>query len=578
MESHLSHRPHILVVEDSETQAIKLRFLLEEQGFSVKTVVSAEAGLESFNERLPDLVIADLHLPGMDGNEFVRNLRINAPTRAIPVLMFTGSQEQLSERLGLDSGADAYVSKSADWDLIVLRLKALLRRRSQELTNDVPESSAATTTFRRARLVLADSNIARRDVLQSAISYEGYAVELADTLASALLLAQQTPPDAVLIHTDLGYSESLEACRRLNALRVIAPTVGQDPPAFQIVLIGAEADKRTLTDAFAAGVDDVVSTEIDAEGLRIRIRTLVRRKLLQDEDRRLEAELRDRDRAIAIARSEAEAAEARASLSDALARANVELAAANERLKDAQGKLIHSAKMASLGELVAGIAHEINNPLAFILAHQQTIERLLSNAVATGTIDPAKLSKANDRVAAMRIGLQRIQDLVLSLRKFSRFDEGDFENMNVSASLDTVISLLAPKLTDRVSVERDYAGEEELFCSPALFNQVVMNIIGNAADAIEGKGVIRVTTRSDDTNYFIHISDSGAGMPDHVKDRVFEPFFTTKPLGSGTGLGLAIAYGVVEAHGGLIAVEDGPDGGTLFKLNIPLRQQQRGNP
>ncbi|GGE41523.1 hypothetical protein GCM10007276_18630 [Agaricicola taiwanensis] len=576
MQDISAQRPHILVVEDSETQAIKLRYLLEVQGFSVRTVASAEAGLETFNERLPDLVIADLHLPGMDGNEFVRNLRMNAPTRAIPVLMLTETQGLRSERLGLDSGADAYVSKSADWDLIVLRLKALLRRRSQEVNSDIPETQPSASTFRRARLVLVDHNSEGRAHLQSAISYEGYAIEPADTMAEALRLAQQKPLDAVLVHINLGYDDSLELCRRLNAMRIMAPVPGQDPPAFQIVLIGSEADKKTLTDAFAAGVDDVVSTDIDAEGLRIRIRSLVRRKLLQDEDRRVEAELRDRDRAIALARAEAEAAQARASLSDALAKANVELAAANERLKDAQGKLVHSAKMASLGELVAGIAHEINNPLAFILAHQQTVERVLTDAAGAEKPDPVKLQKAAERLASMRIGLQRIQDLVLGLRKFSRFDQGDFQMVDAPAALDTVISLLAPKLTGRIEVKRNYHGARELYCSPALFNQVVMNIIGNAADAIPDEGTISVGTQSDDDTYTIDIADSGVGMPDHIKERVFEPFFTTKPLGSGTGLGLAIAYGVVEAHGGSITVEDGVNGGTLFKLSIPMRQQRRG--
>lgn len=574
---------HILVVEDSDTQALKLRYLLEAQGFSVQTTATAEAALESLGRRRPDLVIADLHLPGMDGNELARNLRLNAATRGIPILMLTESQEPRSERQGLDSGADAYISKSADWDLIVLRLRALLRRRDQEPRSGKVErnesAAPSATSFRRARIVLVDEIPASRDLLMAALAQEGYAVELARPSEEAVALVRANPPDCVIINIATRREDAMVLCGRLNGLRLITPLAGAENPTFAIVLVGADASKKMLTDAFASGADDVLSPDMDMEGLRIRIRTLVRRKLLQDEDKRLEAELRERDRAIDIARAEAAAANARAALVDALEKANAELAEANARLQDAQGKLIQSAKMASLGELVAGIAHEINNPLAFILAHQGTVERLIAEILAreSGCSDAAKtaLGKAHERLGSMRVGMQRIQDLVLNLRKFSRMEGADFHKVDVPAAIDTVIALLAPKLSNRIRIARRYEGARDLVCSPALLNQVVMNIIGNAADAIVGEGTIAVATRSDDEAYVIEIADDGPGIPDEVKDRIFEPFFTTKPVGSGTGLGLAIAYGIVEAHGGAIAVGDAPGGGAVFTLTIPVRRTPR---
>jgi two-component system NtrC family sensor kinase len=233
--------------------------------------------------------------------------------------------------------------------------------------------------------------------------------------------------------------------------------------------------------------------------------------------------------------------------------------------------------MASLGELVAGIAHEINNPLAFILAHQRTVEELLDEIAAKLISDAGikrQISKSRERVGAMKLGLTRIQELVLNLRRFSRLDEGDFQTINVPESIETVLALLGHKLGTRIDVRRRYEAAPELYCSPALLNQVVMNIVGNAADAIKGTGAIDIETASNETTYTIRISDNGPGIPTDLRERIFEPFFTTKPVGSGTGLGLAIAYNVVQAHGGSLTVEAAPSGGASFIIRIPRQNVQ----
>ena len=169
----------------------------------------------------------------------------------------------------------------------------------------------------------------------------------------------------------------------------------------------------------------------------------------------------------------------------------------------------------------------------------------------------------------MKLGLARIQELVLNLRRFSRLDEGDFQTVNVPESIETVLALLGHKLGTRIDVRRRYNAVPDLYCSPALLNQVVMNIVGNAADAIKATGGIDIETESNETTYTIRISDTGSGNSRGMRERIFEPFFTTKPVGSGTGLGLAIAYSVVQAHKGSITVDSGPLGGASFILTIP---------
>jgi len=527
--------PTILVVEDSETQALALRQVLEGHGYDVEVSTSAEAALERLNGRLPDMVVADFHLPGMDGGELSRQIRLNSRTRALPLLMLTSAREHDLERQGLESGVDAYVSKSADTELLLVRLQGLLRRSSA--VGPVDPSSG----FRRARILLTNPSTTARLRLRNLLEHEGYeVVELTDD--EDVLRQAGHDTDCVILSLVGADLEGLELCNRLRARRESLPA------DFQIVAIGPGADRPDrLARAFAAGADEVAGGDDSDDVVRVRIRALMRRKIIIEDSRRaLEAEAR--------------------------AAAAAELAAANLQLREAQAQLVQSAKMASLGELVAGIAHEINNPLAFILGHQDTVERLMRQVQAELPADgPASLvlAKAEDRLGAMHLGLQRIQSLVLNLRKFSRLDDADKQQLDVADAIETVLVLLAPKLCG-IEVRRQFGARGKLEGSSALLNQVVMNIVANAADAMGGSGVIAVSTSDVDGIYHIDIADSGPGVPEDLRDRIFEPFFTTKAVGHGTGLGLAIAYGVVKAHGGEINVGVSPDlGGALFTLTLP---------
>ncbi|KQT19117.1 ATPase [Methylobacterium sp. Leaf399] len=560
--------PRILLVEDSETQALELRLLLESQGFSVSRCATAEAALDHLNTGLPDLVVADYHLPGMNGDEFTRQMRLSLRTRTLPLLMLTGARD--GERQGLDSGADAYVAKSADRDILILRIRALLRERGGE----APAESPGISAFRRGRVLVVDGSATYRTFLAGLLAHEGHAVRAVEGEAAAL--GALADPEAAFdcITVDLmGHAyDGLALCRAIDRHRSAErETREAGTPTFQLVgIAGSAPAKDFLVQAFAAGADDVVS-KADAEILVMRVRGLVRRKLLEEDNRRIAGEFGLREQALERARAEAEAAEARAALAGALERANRDLATANRKLTDAQAKLVQAAKMASLGELVAGIAHEINNPLAFILAHQGTVERLLSEVPAPeGDAGAIKaLAKARDRVGSMRMGLTRIQDLVLNLRKFSRLDEGERTRVNVPEAIETVLSLIQHKLGDRITVAHDLAGRPEIHCTPALLNQVVMNILGNAADAMPDGGTISIVTHSTDETDWIRISDTGTGIPETLREKIFEPFYTTKPVGSGTGLGLAIAYSVVQAHSGSLGVETAPGGGACFVIGIP---------
>ncbi len=555
--------PSLLVVEDSETQAIMIRRMLEGQGFQVDRAASAEAALDHLNRRLPDLVIADYHLPGMNGGELSRQIRLNSRTRSIPLLMLTEAAEAETEREGLESGADAYLSKSADPDLMILRIRALLRQRPPA----AEETPAESAHFRRIRFLIIDDDATARARHQAALARDGYLVEVAPDLGAArrLMGPAESPVDCVLVSLQARRFDSVAVCAALDAQRAADAGAATSAP-FLLIGIEREGDvsKELLSRAFDAGLDEFIPALLDPGVLRVRLRAIVRRKLLQDEMQQSEADRRER--AITLER---------AAMAEALTQANGELEAANAKLIETQAKLVQAAKMASLGELVAGIAHEINNPLAFILAHQATVQRLLAKIGPEAILDAEArgfIARAQERATAMGTGLRRIQDLVLNLRRFSRMDEGGFQLVDIFEAIDTILTLLSPKLGDRIVIGRHYEGPATLWCSPALLNQVVMNIVSNAADAIQGPGRIDITATAEAGHYLIVIEDSGAGIPEALQERVFEPFFTTKPIGSGTGLGLAIAYTVVQAHKGSIAVGRSPLGGASFRISVPLTQ------
>lgn len=247
--------------------------------------------------------------------------------------------------------------------------------------------------------------------------------------------------------------------------------------------------------------------------------------------------------------------------------------------------MIHSEKMAGLGQLVAGIAHEINNPLAFVINNifivQEALQKLSSLGAELTPETSAKVRKMQSRITDAHAGATRVKELVTKLRTFSRLDEGTIKTINIHESIDSVLLFLRHKTEGRIEVERNYGEVEMLTCLAGELNQVLMNIIANAIDAItlndekDGTGRITIGTTQQNGDFVIRVRDTGKGIPEEIRNRIFEPFFTTKAIGEGTGLGLAISYGIMKAHQGSMEFSSQCGEGTEFILKIPtsLRTQ-----
>ena len=270
-----------------------------------------------------------------------------------------------------------------------------------------------------------------------------------------------------------------------------------------------------------------------------------------------------------------------------------------QKLEEAHNQLLQSEKLASIGQLAAGVAHEINNPIGFVNSNlgtlknyvdqlmgliediSTTIEPLLAgNPEAQKSIDTLKrkadLDFLREDIGALITesidGTTRVRQIVQDLRDFSRTGEIAMEWVDLHAGLESTLNVVANEIKYKAEIVRDYGSLPRVECRPSQINQVFMNLLVNAAQAIAQKGRITLKSGCADDKVWISVSDTGSGIPPEIMARIFDPFFTTKPVGKGTGLGLSVSYGIIEKHGGRIEVASQPGEGTTFTVWLPTRQ------
>ncbi|HRP95355.1 MAG TPA: ATP-binding protein, partial [Rhodocyclaceae bacterium] len=273
-----------------------------------------------------------------------------------------------------------------------------------------------------------------------------------------------------------------------------------------------------------------------------------------------------------------------------LRRALEEQIALNGRLEEARHQLLQSEKMASIGQLAAGVAHEINNPVGFVGSNMGTLGQYLDSLLAIaryadehfgGDEGLRALMQARDfafirddapaLVEESMEGIVRVRKIVQDLRDFSRVGESDWQWADVHRGLDSTLNIVWNEIKYKATLNKEYGDLPQIYCLPSQLNQVFLNLLVNAAQSITGNGVITVRSGTDAEGVWIEIQDTGGGIaPEHL-GRLFDPFFTTKPVGQGTGLGLSLAFSIVRKHGGRIDVDSEPGKGSRFRVSLPTR-------
>jgi two-component system NtrC family sensor kinase len=241
-------------------------------------------------------------------------------------------------------------------------------------------------------------------------------------------------------------------------------------------------------------------------------------------------------------------------------------------LRDTQAQLVQSEKMRSLGQLVAGVAHELNNPIGFVHANLQLLDEYVTRLLQRD-LDPEKRRRTQEAISKLlarsREGTERVKRIVQDLRTFSRTDQAELQQVKLDDEIERTLALIEPRLKG-IEVVRDYGELPPVRCFAGQLNQVFLNLLMNACDALDGRGTIRITTRAEQPGVMLRFEDDGPGMPPDVMSRIFEPFFTTKAVGKGTGLGLSLSHGIVARHGGHMEVDSRPGAGARFTIRLPL--------
>ncbi|MFA7318120.1 MAG: ATP-binding protein [Sulfuricella sp.] len=279
-------------------------------------------------------------------------------------------------------------------------------------------------------------------------------------------------------------------------------------------------------------------------------------------------------------------------LNEEMAQIERDLVRKNQLLALAQSQLVQTEKMASIGQLAAGVAHEINNPIGFVYSNLTSLEGYLRDLFSA--LDACARGEEATRLEALwqeldldflrqdiplllgesRTGIARVKDIVQNLRDFAHIDgDSNWQWETLPRCLDSTLEVLRGAISGKIEIVREYGETPEIECQPSQLNQAFMNILLNAAQSIEGKGVIRVRTGQEGEQVRVEISDSGSGIAPDILPRIFEPCFTTRPVGTGTGLGLSAAFNIIAQHQGRIAAESTPGKGTLVRIRLPIRRQ-----
>jgi len=263
-----------------------------------------------------------------------------------------------------------------------------------------------------------------------------------------------------------------------------------------------------------------------------------------------------------------------------LEKSHKDLSKAHEELKGTQSQLVQSEKMASLGMLVAGVAHEINTPLGAVISMHDTLIRAIDKmkGIVTSSSSSKTTNKDNvqktidvidDANKGINSGTVRIRQIVKQLKSFARLDEAEMQKADINECLEETIRLFEHELKDNVKLTKDFGDLPKIACYPAKLNQVFLNLLINSTQAIEDEGEISIITYTENDNICIVIEDNGVGIPKKSLDKIFDPGFTTKGVGVGTGLGLSISFRIIQEHKGEISVESKEEEGSTFKITIP---------
>ncbi|HUR49290.1 MAG TPA: response regulator [Acidimicrobiales bacterium] len=520
----------ILVIDDSATFREELRTALESAGHRVLTASSGEDGLRVAGAQRPDAIVVDGLLPGIDGAAVIRHIRLDAVLRDVPCLLLTASADKGAELRALDAGADTFVRKEEDLDVILAKLSAVLRR----TTARTPGDEATRSLLGPKKILAVDDSATYLHELTDALSGEGYDVVLARSGEEALELLAFQVVDCILLDLVMPGLGGHETCRLIKS----APVVREVP----LIMLTAMEDREAMIQGLGAGADDYISKSSEFDVLKARVRAQIRRKQFEDEHRRIREELLRKELETAEARAANELAQTRAALVEELERKNKELEAFSY-----------------------SVSHDLRAPLRSI----DGFSKALLDQWADG-LDP----KAKDYLGRVRASAQRMGELIDDLLELSRVGRAELRrgHTNLSEIACTVAAELRKRDPDR-QIEINIQDGLVADADRRLMHIVFENLLGNGwkftVKAEQPRIEVGSSLSDDGPVYFVR--DNGAGFDMTYAEKLFRPFqrlHSTEDY-PGTGIGLATVQRIVDRHGGRVSSEGMVGRGATFYFTLP---------
>jgi two-component system NtrC family sensor kinase len=427
-----------------------------------------------------------------------------------------------------------------------------------------------------ATVLIIDDTPANVAVLADYLEDQGLRVVVAQDGEEGLERARFVKPDLILLDVMMPGMDGFETCQRLK--------LNPDLKDIPVIFMTALTDSSKVVNGFAVGGVDYVTKPIQIEEVLARINTHLSMRAMHQQ--LSEQNLVLRQEVAMRLQTEAE-----------LQLVSDEQQLLIGKLQQAHDQLLQSEKMASIGQLAAGIAHEINNPIGFVNSNMGAVQGYVDTLFkAIDACEEAIAQGPDQRQIAARFGqlkqaaefdylkddfaelmkeslegLKRVKDIVQALKDFSHVGESNWLAADLHRGLDSTLNIVNNEIKYKAEVVKKYGELPLVKCLASQLNQVFMNLLVNAAHAIKEFGVITIRTGCTGPDWvWVEISDTGQGIPADIMKRIFEPFFTTKAIGSGTGLGLSLSYGIIHKHGGRIEVRSEPDQGCCFTVHLPV--------
>jgi DNA-binding response OmpR family regulator len=545
----------ILLIDDSVTFREALRAALEGVGYRVLVAGSGDEGLSIAATQRPTVIIVDGVMPGEDGISVIRRIRLDAALRSTPCLLLTGSEDERAELRALDAGADAFVRKDEEIEVILARLAALIRRADPGLSRP-----GAASLHAPKRILAVDDSETYLQAVAEAMRGSGYDLVMARSGEEALEMLAVQPVDCILLDLIMPKIGGEEVCRRIKS----APTLRNTP----VIILTSLEDRDVMIRGLGAGADDYIAKSSDFEVLRARVVAQMRRKQFEDENRSFRDQLLRKELDAAEARAARKVAEARAALVDELetrvAERTADLLDSNRRLRaalDAQDEAVNANQAKS--HFLAAASHDLRQPL---YAMNLFISALRRRVVGD---EAARL------VVGMAEATESMQVMFNALLDVSRLDAGAVTPNLAGFELEQVLQRLRASFTGAAAAKGLQLtippSVEKVESDPVLLESILRNLLSNAV-RYTSHGEVGLHCEPHGANVRISVSDTGPGIPDDQREKIFEEFHRLGNGGSndrGLGLGLSIVRRMATLLEIRVALTSELGSGSAFSIEIP---------